>query len=364
MLVDEPATACGTEPVLSRAATEGISFEITAAGCRTVPQVTSADARPTSTANVVTGENAVREPVRSTIESLAHNRSRAFETELVDDPWISRLEPQQAEVIWSLASRWGASSHEESVDESADAAQITEQTQPVIGESSLETDDGCEPSESCGEHSTSADSPDTAVFEFGSDNDERFLSADSFRTDDEWDDQEQADAPASEEILAPVRAIDADHCLNTIIPLLGELDELPESADEPLTAHRSSREVAAELLQNLHSSSLHIEDEIGEMVLDLCLDTQAAVRETARLLDQPSETPGSECVDSDDALLPDLFDIVQPEAEWGELPHRLDQDRSTGSSSEQPMEDRVAAQSQRRFCRLFTALRRRNRVAG
>lgn len=363
MRVDEPATAGGTEPVLSRAVTEGISFEITAAGCRTVPQATCADARPASIAKVVIAENVVREPVRSTMESSVHNRSRSFETELVDDPWISRLEPQQAEVIWSLASRWGASSHEEPVDESTSATEISEEASPVINRSSLEAGDGCEPEKSRGELSNTADSPNTAVFEFGSSDRETFLSPDSFRTEDERDDPQQADVPASAESLTPVRAIDADDCLNTIIPLLGELDELPESADEPLTAHRSSREVAAELLQNLHSSSMHIEDEIGEMVLDLCLDTQAAVRETARLLDQPSETSDSECVDSDDALLPDLFDIVQPEAEWNELSHRLDQGPSTGAS-EQPVEDRAASESQRRFCRLFTALRRRNRIAG
>jgi len=359
--VDEPATVGDSEPVLSRASTEGISFEITAAGCQTMNRVTRTEALTASATRIMATENALKESVRSNMERSCQSRSRSFETELVDDPWVSRLEPEQAEVIWSLASRWGASS----TDESACEAETSVEAQSVIDEPSAETTDSCDQTDSSCEYSSPVDSQSTAVFEFGSgDGDgEASWPSDSSVTGEGRDEQDQADALTPDEILAPVRVMDADRCLNTIIPLLGELDELPEAADEPLTAHRSSREIAAELLQNLHSSSTHIEDEIGEMVLDLCLDTQSAVRETARLLDQPSAAFDDEHMDADDTLLPDLFDIVQPEAEWDGLQQRLDQGRGSGPS-EQPVEDRMTAESQRRFCRLFTALRRRNRIAG
>ncbi len=188
--------------------------------------------------------------------------------------------------------------------------------------------------------------------------------------------QDESDESTGNEhdIVQPVdvRPLQPDRLVDAVLPLLAELDEDLDSVSKPAFAGRSVLDIEAELIQTIEHDSDELEDQIGATMLDICLDTQSALQDSAAAI-RNAEADGLEnIVDAEDAtdeLSSEPFDIVQPELphEDEESGYKLDlrfeeldnKQRGTGSSAEQSTNEDAAAEKP--FGRLFSDLRRRKR---
>lgn len=220
-----------------------------------------------------------------------------------------------------------------------------------------------EPQEECGEQHVE---PSEADYGF------------SLASDD--GDFEEHDASNEHDVVQPVEGASPQpgRLVDSILPLLDELEDGLESVDAPGRADRSVLEIEAELIQSIEHDGDDLEDQIGASMLDICLDTQSALQDSAAAIrnaeaagdeaadderNEPSDFQDDALTDSLDALAP--LDVVQPETRRSDESsrYRLEshiQEPAAGTSlpdaSEHP-----PAETRQAFGRLFSELRRRQR---
>lgn len=191
---------------------------------------------------------------------------------------------------------------------------------------------------------------------------------------------EERNASNEHDVVQPVEVASPHpgQIVDSIIPLLDELEDGLESVDVPGRADRSVLEIEAELIQSIEHDSDDFEDQIGAAMLDICLDTQSALQDSAAAI-RNAEAAGDEAAEGDqnkwsepqdDALTDSLdsvapLDVVQPEPRRSDKSssYRLEshtQEPANGTSlpdaSEHP-----PAETRQPFGRLFSELRRRQR---
>ena len=171
--------------------------------------------------------------------------------------------------------------------------------------------------------------------------------------------------PVDDRPLQPGRLVDA------VLPLLAELDEDLDSVSKPTSAGRSVLDIEAELIQTIEHDSDDLEDQIGATMLDICLDTQSALQDSAAAI-RNAEADGLENVhdveDTADELPGKSFDIVQPEhphpdeAAGYKLDLRFEElDNKKQGTDPSPEQSASEKATDKPFGRLFSDLRRRKR---
>lgn len=185
---------------------------------------------------------------------------------------------------------------------------------------------------------------------------------------------ESDEATANEhDIVQPVeeRPLQPDRLVDAVLPLLAELDEDLDSVSKPAVAGRSVLDIEAELIQTIEHDSDELEDQIGATMLDICLDTQSALQDSAAAI-RNAEAEGLENVidaeDAADELSSESFDIVQPEPPHAdeESEYKLDlrfEELSNKQQDTAPSTEPSANEgaTEKPFGRLFSDLRRRKR---
>mgnify|MGYP003663813040 CR=1 FL=1 len=180
--------------------------------------------------------------------------------------------------------------------------------------------------------------------------------------------EEQMRAQAEHDIVLPVedRPLQPNRLVDAVLPLLAELDEDLDSIVRPGMAGRSVLDIEAELIETTDQNSNELEDLIGKTMLDICLDTQSALQDSAAAIRNAEAAELKNFNDATDELPAESFDIVQPE------PPRRDESSSykleprsadtsgkalsDGATSASPSPDEHA---EKPFGRLFSDLRRR-----
>jgi type II secretory pathway predicted ATPase ExeA len=188
--------------------------------------------------------------------------------------------------------------------------------------------------------------------------------------------EEQLRARTEHDVVQPVedRPLQPSRLVDAVLPLLAELDEDLDSIVRPGTAGRSVLDIEAELIETTDQNSNELEDLIGKTMLDICLDTQSALQDSAAAIRNAEVAELKNFSDFDDTTdeLPaepfaaEPFDIVQPE------PPRRDESSSyrlearSADTSGRTLNDGAAPASpspdeqvEKPFGRLFSDLRRR-----
>ena len=193
-------------------------------------------------------------------------------------------------------------------------------------------------------------------------------SAESAIDEPEFSQDSQTAMQSEHDIVQPedTHPLRASRLIDSIFPLLDELDEDLDSVEIPGLAGRSVLDIEAELIQAIEHDNDDLEDRIGATMLDICLDTQSALQESAAAI------RSAEVVDEEDEDLDDTqdempatpFDIVQPEPESREegSSYQLDPHFSEPSVEAPRTDSSSAAQAKpaaKPFGRLFSDLRRR-----
>lgn len=176
-------------------------------------------------------------------------------------------------------------------------------------------------------------------------------------------------AQQEHDIVQPVesRPLQPDRLVDAVLPLLDELDDDLDSIVRPGMTGRSVLDIEAELIQTIEHGSDELEDQIGATMLDICLDTQSALQDSAAAIRNAEAAELESLNDIDDATdeaTGEPFDIVQPEPsnQDDSASYKLDL-RFVEPSDVAPREDATPppqdAQVDKPFGRLFSDLRRR-----
>lgn len=317
------------------------------------------------------------------------NDEPGYEEELVYDPYAVLQEPDGAGIVWDVAGsarhveRAEVAETSEDADVSAEAA-IEERVEQIELSDSIEvTEEAIE--EAAVEENSDAelveDSASEALFEDDAFGDAQLEEAEegTVEEEDECSEQFSGEEPHRDngfaqqehDIVQPVeeRSLQPDRLVDAVLPLLDELDDDLDSIARPGMAGRSVLDIEAELIQTIEHGSDELEDEIGATMLDICLDTQSALQDSAAAI-RNAEAAELESLndfdESTDEPAGEPFDIVQPEP--------LNQDESTSynldlrfvePSDVAPTEDASPPppaqdeQVDKPFGRLFSDLRRR-----
>ena len=300
------------------------------------------------------------------VMSEVANDETGYDEELVYDPYAALQEPDGAGIVWDVAS---SSRHVESaaVSESPDDVEVSaesaieEPVEPVEISDSVEADESSvevQPlefaEESLAVEETSEDSTDTTDLTAESvdkesddgiveavDRLEQFDSEEPHGESDLADDElarGRVESPIAEEtqqdsgfaqqdsgfaqqehdIVQPVdeRPLQPDRLVDAVLPLLDELDDDLDSIVRPGMTGRSVLDIEAELIQTIEHGSDELEDQIGATMLDICLDTQSALQDSAAAIRNAEAAELESLNDFDDATdepTREPFDIVQPE---------------------------------------------------
>lgn len=171
-------------------------------------------------------------------------------------------------------------------------------------------------------------------------------------------------------VIEDIRPLRPNRYLDAIMPLINDVID-PEGDTVLPESNRSRAEIESELLDALTAGEPDAEDLIGSEVLDLCLDAQAAIRQAQDAVAQSlqSQLRAIDPDDDDESLLSEFdstFDIVEPDdapvlSAIGKSERRTDSSReqTRDEQGEHPQDD-----SKRPFRRLFSELRRRQRLVG
>lgn len=276
-----------------------------------------------------------------------------FVEEIVLDHYAALQEPEFSGIIWNLAQQTSDSSQA-----------LVEHPQPTA------THD---------EHDSLTDEPPRITLEFEEAVRRRDAAMNNLREthlgespEDEIERYLAAEDVGPDAVVEAVRPLQPSHYLDVIMPLINDVID-GESGDESLDApSRSREEIEAELIDALTSGEPGTEDLIGSEVLDLCLDAQAAIRQAQDAVAQSLQNQLS-AIDPDDedaafeAPLHAHFDVVEPEddvvfAATEKLERRSESSREHHRRDEQRSDPQD--QSRRPFSRLFSELRRRQRLVG
>lgn len=201
---------------------------------------------------------------------------------------------------------------------------------------------------------------------------ETLEAEESVSVEGEIEEHGDVDEPENHDVVLPVevRNLQPDRIVDTVLPLLDELDEGLDTvpATRPVS-ERSVIDIEAELIETIEHCSNAVEDEIGATVLDICLDTQSALQESAiaqRLAESEAETELDATDDDEAEFPPSAFDIVQPEPEEGQVPRRgFPETKARKEEAKQPAAPSGESEQNKAvdkpFGRLFSDLRRRQR---
>jgi type II secretory pathway predicted ATPase ExeA len=174
------------------------------------------------------------------------------------------------------------------------------------------------------------------------------------------DDEHDVVQPEDIRPLRPSRLIDS------LIPLLDELDSDLDSVNAPEHAGRSVMDIEAELILEIDHDNDDLEDQIGATMLDICLDTQSALQESAAAIRNAKVTDENDddLDDAHDEMPEEPLDVVQPEPRGREesSSYKLDQhfgEPSSEGSTTNTQPAPKASSIEKPFGRLFSDLRRR-----
>ena len=361
------------------------------------------------------------------INEVVRNQS-GYEEELVYDPYAALQEPDGAGIVWNVASF----SRQVVAEESSELPDDVDDSAAVVSEDSvdgdfefeggLKLDDGDSTEQEfesapTSQHSVeedsvieSAEEADTHWQESASLNHEEAV-VEEVTEDDDWtetdevvDQSEQVDeevaqgesavfddqaaelveSPIAEEahdedvrvqnehdIVQPVedRPLQPSRLVDAVLPLLAELDEDLDFIVRPGLTGRSVLDIEAELIQTTDQNSNELEDQIGKTMLDICLDTQTALQDSAAAIRNAEAAELKDFNDFDDAtdeLSVEPFDTVQPEPPGRDEGTSYDLDaRSVKATDGTPSDDAKTASPspngkvEKPFDRLFSDLRRR-----
>jgi type II secretory pathway predicted ATPase ExeA len=310
-------------------------------------------------------EPADEEPI---VNNESPNGESRYEEELVFDPYAALQESESAGIVWDdshgdtqsteFSPAFSIAQEENAVEETADQTQSSfelDATEVPTAEALEEVESESVELESVELESATQDPVELEALE---------LESVVERADFE---QQELDIvqPVEVQMSRPDRLVDS------VLPLLNELDEDLDYVGSADLASRSVLDIEAELIQAIEHDGGDLEDEIGATMLDIYLDTQSALQESAAAL-RNAEEAAEPAVDTDPKDLDDIleelptepFDIVQPEPKRRQEgpsyqldPHFLE---STAESSQ--LEATSAQQPQpvqKPFGRLFSDLRRR-----
>ena len=181
-------------------------------------------------------------------------------------------------------------------------------------------------------------------------------------------DDDQDEAPLTDGFVSDIRPLQPTRFLDAIMPLISEALGQDEDNDYESNAQRISRaegEVEADLIDELATGELDIEDQIAAEVLELRLDTQAAIRQSRladfRSLERDLDTVQSQDDDEFEAELR-AYDVVQPpHVPTSKHPAKVEPPASGGreSTDSRTSEKPPTEPTRRPFGRLFSELRRR-----
>lgn len=360
-------------------------------------------------------ESTATESSADTVEVMAEPDADidAFEEQIVLDAYSLLDEPSGAGIVWNLGSREKeelAEVHSDSDDDSADRVESSGAHESVEIEQSVNSDQddhsSFEPEESSAHDAAcSAATDDDVVQEAieihsGDDFSEDVemsqsddavsdsgpvLSLHSDETDEEATSRESeihasiqeelglagsgeseadSDDHGVEEVAEdaaverlPVRNASPDHLLDAIVPLIGEIEDLTQQPG--VRSDRTSMEIEAELIETLTAAGDGIENEIGEEVLDLCLDAQMAARTTGNTAEPPEDTYESDGPVFDGDGEEGIFDVVQPELESDQPSAHFGTIERT---SDKPPGSAGRSSESRPHNRLFSELRRKQQL--
>lgn len=322
--------------------------EAASAACVT-PHETEADERPAlSTASVV------EEPDPLIEVTLSHEEQPVpqFVEEIVLDHYAALQEPEFSGIIWNFARP---------VQEVADV----EETAAAV-----------EPSANVIEPEPIADESPRMTLEFSPHFEQRQERRERMAAGDVEEVAEDSDASESslrfDGVVEDIRPLQPSRYLDAIMPMLSEVIDPDGDAVLPEASNRSREEIEAELIDALTSGEPDIEDHLGSEVLDLCLDTQAAIRQARDSVVESLKgqldviDPSDDDEEFDRAMLRG-FDVVQPEEEPIKSVAAKNDRKAEMSQERRQSEDRVPDlqnQTPRQFGRLFSELRRRQRLVG
>lgn len=182
-----------------------------------------------------------------------------------------------------------------------------------------------------------------------------------------------------EDVVEPVELSSARpaQIVDSILPLLDELEDGLESVETRGQADRTVFEIESDLIQSIEHDSDDLEDRIGGAMLDICLDTQSALQDSAAAIrnaeadvDELEDLSAEELGEAADGQLTGSFDsesldVVQPEPRRRDESTRYQLDPrfrepSTGDSAGETSQSLPQGQN-KPFGRLFSELRRRQR---
>ena len=291
---------------------------------------------PAAEAEVAEAELASSEEEEPVAMSEVASDETSYEEELVYDPYAALQEPDGAGIVWDVAS---SSRRVESVEFSESPEDVEVSAKTAIKESveQVEIGDQGEADEPASEvlplvlaeeplavDETSEDSTDTtaltaeSVDEKSDDGIVEAVDEVEHSIEEETQQDENGFAQQEHDIVQPVdeRPLQPDRLVDAVLPLLDELDEDLDSITRPGMTGRSVLDIEAELIQTIEHGSDELEDQIGATMLDICLDTQSALQDSAAAIRNAEAAELESLNDFDDAtddLAGEPFDIVQPE---------------------------------------------------
>jgi|GEM_PF-2057744 len=274
-----------------------------------------------------------------------------FVEEIVLDHYAALQEPEFSGIIWNLAQQT-----------SGDLPSIVEQVPPKA---------------TIDERDLLIDEPPRITLEFEEAVRRRDAAASVQRPDRRVEPQKAdierhlaSEDLSSSDVVEDVRPLQPSHYLDVIMPLIDEAidgeDILPDATS------RSREEIEAELIDVLTSGEPGTEDLIGSEVLDLCLDAQAAIQQAQDAVAQSLQNQLS-AIDPDDddpvfeQSLHAHFDVVEPEDDSELSATEKSERRMEGLRESQRRDEQRSDpqdQARRPFSRLFSELRRRQRLVG
>lgn len=281
----------------------------------------------------------LKEEEPEVMSKVTHDES-GYEEELVYDPYAALQEPDGAGIVWDVA---GSARHVESVEhsESSESEDVSAEAAFEEPVEQIELSDSVEVTEQAIEEAAVEENSDAELVEESS---AEALLEDGAPEDAQFEEtplEEAVDGPveaerqteqfSSEEpqqdigfgqqehdIVQPVeeRPLQPDRLVDAVLPLLDELDDDLDSIARPGIAGRSVLDIEAELIQTIEHGSDELEDEIGATMLDICLDTQSALQDSAAAIRNAEAAELESLNDLDEATdgpTGGPFDVVQPE---------------------------------------------------
>ncbi len=322
--------------------------ETAAAACEVSFETTEYEQPALSTADLV------EESVRLIEVTLSHEEQPVpqFVEEIVLDHYAALQEPEFSGIIWNFARPTQVEASAETTVAAVEPSASEIESEPVIDEAprmTLEFSPHFEQRQERRERMAAVDNSEVAHV-----------------------DEESESVLRFDGVVEDIRPLQPSRYLDAIMPMLSEVIDPDGDTVLPESSNRSREEIEAELIDALTSGEPDLEDHLGSEVLDLCLDTQAAIRQAQDSV-VDSLKGQLEAIDPpDDDEVYDRaalggFDVVLPEDEPVRSVAAKNERKSDKPQERRQSEERapdLENQTPRQFGRLFSELRRRQRLVG